>query len=210
MSRPVIYVLAGVNGGGKSSVGGHLLRSAGFDWFNPDSFARMLRAQTDFTIEVANAAAWREGLRRLDHAISHGHSHALETTLGGRTMPAMIGAATRSHDVVMWFVGLATPEKHIERVRARVSAGGHDIPEDKIRERFVLARENLIALMPSLADLAVYDNSATAAPNRQVPEPVLVVRMENGRLVWPDDSAQLHDAPEWAKPIVEAALQISR
>ena len=40
--RPVLYVLAGVNGAGKSSVGGHLLSRAGLAWFNPDSFAREL------------------------------------------------------------------------------------------------------------------------------------------------------------------------
>ena len=39
MTRPVLYVLAGVNGAGKSSVGGHLLERNGLTWFNPDTFA---------------------------------------------------------------------------------------------------------------------------------------------------------------------------
>ena len=42
MARPVLYVLAGVNGAGKSSIGGQLLVSAGLTWFNPDTFAREL------------------------------------------------------------------------------------------------------------------------------------------------------------------------
>ena len=50
--RPVIYVLAGVNGAGKSSVGGHLLTRAGLAWFNPDAFARELRAAAGLEREV--------------------------------------------------------------------------------------------------------------------------------------------------------------
>jgi predicted ABC-type ATPase len=44
MTRPVLYVLAGVNGAGKSSVGGHLLERDGLTWFNPDTFAREFKA----------------------------------------------------------------------------------------------------------------------------------------------------------------------
>jgi predicted ABC-type ATPase len=40
--RPALFVLAGVNGAGKSSVGGHLLEREGLTWFNPDDFAREL------------------------------------------------------------------------------------------------------------------------------------------------------------------------
>ena len=65
MPRPVIYVLAGVNGAGKSSVGGHLLTRAGLGWFNPDQFARELRAATGISVTEANASAWQEGMRRL-------------------------------------------------------------------------------------------------------------------------------------------------
>ena len=45
-ARPVLYVLAGVNGAGKSSIGGGLLERAGLTWFNPDTFARELVAET--------------------------------------------------------------------------------------------------------------------------------------------------------------------
>ena len=65
MSRPVLYVLAGVNGAGKSSIGGHLLTRAGLAWFNPDTFARELVTATGCDPTAANAAAWTEGMRRL-------------------------------------------------------------------------------------------------------------------------------------------------
>lgn len=119
MSRPVLYVLAGVNGAGKSSVGGYLLQQAGLSWFNPDTFARELVAALGSSQTEANAAAWQEGIRRLDAALEEGHHYAFETTLGGRSVPARLKAATVSHDVLVWFCGLSTPEQHISRVRAR-------------------------------------------------------------------------------------------
>ncbi|MDR6990625.1 AAA family ATPase [Luteimonas sp. 3794] len=208
MARPVLYVLAGVNGAGKSSVGGHLLERAGMTWFNPDTFARELAAATTCTMTEANAEAWQEGMRRLDVALANGHSHAFETTLGGNTVPARIAEAARTHDVLMWFCGLSSAEQHIARVQARVAVGGHDIPEASIRARWTRARENLIALMPALAQLQVYDNSVDVARGKAVPDPVLLLEMIDGALVVPDagDLEALAATPEWAKPVLEAAL----
>lgn len=209
MPRPVLYVLAGVNGAGKSSIGGHLLQRAGLDWFNPDDFAAGLARRSGCTIADANAAAWQEGMRRLDAALAAGHHHAFETTLGGTTVALRIADAARSHDVLVWYCGLASPGQHIARVQARVAAGGHDIPEAMIRARWMRARENLIALMPWLARLQVYDNSIDVAPGAVVPDPRLLLEMEAGRVVWPqaDDLQVLTATPEWARSLVEAALQ---
>jgi predicted ABC-type ATPase len=55
MKRPVVFVLAGVNGAGKSSVGGHLLEREGLTWFNPDAFARELVSATGCDQNRANA-----------------------------------------------------------------------------------------------------------------------------------------------------------
>lgn len=207
--RPVLYVLAGVNGAGKSSIGGHLLERDGLTWFNPDTFARELKAATDCDQATANVHAWQEGMRRLDEAIAKGLNHAFETTLGGRTVTAKIQEATRTHGVLIWFCGLSSPELHIARVEARVTAGGHPIPEEKIRERYPLAQLNLIKLMPHVAYIKVYDNSTEAAADGTVPDPLLVLEMESGRVLSPalDDLQALQRAPEWTKPILEAALR---
>ena len=209
MSRPVLYVLAGVNGAGKSSIGGYLLEREGLTWYNPDAFARELRAATGCDQETANAHAWQESVRRLDQAIADGTNYAFETTLGGHTVVSKILDATRTHDVLIWFCGLSTPEQHIARVKARVAAGGHDIPEAKIRERYPRALLNLIDLMPHLAYLQVYDNSAEADADGTVPDPLLVLEIENGQVVRPahDDLKALQRAPDWAKPLLEAALR---
>jgi predicted ABC-type ATPase len=111
-------------------------------------------------------------------------------------------------EVHVWYAGLASVERHVQRVKARVARGGHDIPEDTIRRRYVTSRINLIRLLPRLGSLRVYDNSAERDPARGLrPQPVLVLHLERGTVVGPAD---LSAAPAWAKPIVAAALNVRR
>jgi predicted ABC-type ATPase len=204
---PRLYVLAGVNGAGKSSVGGAMIRASGADYFNPDEAARELIAANPGLDQVsANAMAWQQGRRLLERAIDERKDFAFETTLGGATMPKLLAAAASlGFEVRIWFVGLATADMHIERVRSRVRAGGHDIPESSIRRRWRHSRVNLIELLPHLTELRVYDNSAHADPAAgRAPRPVLVVHLDHGEIAGPPD---LSSTPEWAKPIVAAALK---
>jgi len=135
---PHIFVLACVNGAGKSSVAGSIIRSGGLNYFNPDRLV----------------------------------------------------------------VGLATPEHHIARVRARVGAGGHDIPEEMIRKRWESSRQNIINLMPHLAELKVFDNTQEVDPATDtLPQPRLLLHVEHGKIIERDPNP-----PEWAKPILAAAL----
>lgn len=199
-------MLAGVNGAGKSSIVGAMIREAGGDYYNPDEAARAFLAADPALDQVAaNAAAWQEGRRLLQRAIADRLDFALETTLGGSTIPRLITqAASQGFEVRMWYVGLDSPRAHIARVKHRVEAGGHDIPEDAIRRRWRHSRQNLIVLLPVLTALRVYDNSADADPAiGRAPRPDLVLHVERGRIVGPDD---LSATPEWAKPIVAAAL----
>jgi len=205
---PRLYVLAGVNGAGKSSIGGAMIRASGADYFNPDEAARKLMAANPGLDQVkANAAAWHEGRRLLERAILERKDFAFETTLGGSTMPRLLTeAAAEGFEVRVWYVGLASPDLHIERVRNRVQAGGHDIPESSIRRRWRHSRLNLIELLPHLTELRVYDNSADADPAAgHAPQPVLVLHLDHGDIGGPQD---LSSTPEWAKPIVAAALKL--
>lgn len=208
-ARPFIFVLAGVNGAGKSSVGGALLAEHGLAWYNPDSYARELVAQLGLDVEDANGRAWEYGRVQLAAALAQRRNHAFETTLGASTIPELLAKASRTHDVVMIFCGLASAEMHLRRVHARVASGGHDIPVAKIRERWISSRMNLIRLLPLLARLQVFDNSAEAAPGEEIPDPVLLLEMIGGRLVFPaaDDASALEATPDWARPIVQAAIE---
>lgn len=208
-ARPRLFVLAGVNGAGKSSVGGFHLERHGIgpdDWFNPDAAARML-AEAGVPTGDASIEAWQIGRALLEAAIAEQRPHAFETTLGGTTIPSLIRTACTTHAVRMWFCGLDTPERHIRRVRERVARGGHDIPEAKIRARFERAVVNLIALMPGLAELKVFDNSVDAVDGR-IPDPVLVLHVDGGRVRFPNRHDELAATPPWAMPIVEAALEL--
>jgi predicted ABC-type ATPase len=207
MARPVLYILGGVNGAGKSSIGGHLLTQAGLAWFNPDDFARALVTERACGQTEANIAAWEEGVRRLDAAIHGKTSYAFETTLGGETIAKKIAAAAETHDIMMWYCGLRNAAQHIARVRLRVSRGGHDIPEQLIRKRCRTSLLNLLVLMPKLAHLRVYDNSVDAEIGAEVPEPLLVLEMEAGRKLYPLTPRDVVSTPEWAKPLVEAAFE---
>lgn len=146
----------------------------------------------------------------LEAAIRDGKSHAFESTLGATAIPRLLAeAAAEGLHVVVWFVGLATPEQHIARVKQRVAAGGHDIPEEKIRERWDTSRRNLIALLPHLTELKVFDNSAERDGTGKIPLPRLLLHWKDGAVAGPEPPA-LEATPEWAKPIVAAALKLQR
>ena len=208
--RPVLLVLAGVNGAGKSSIGGNVvLKRAGMNWFNPDTYTRLL-VDCGLPLHQANARAWQHGVDLIDQALAGGYSHAFETTLGDRSMTQKIAQAAHTHDVLVWFCGLASPEQHIARVAARVAAGGHDIPEAKIHERWVQAPLNLIALMPVLHELRVFDNSAQVAAGQPVADPVPVLQVQARAVLYPTRVKDLQRTPAWAKPIVQAARDLQR
>jgi predicted ABC-type ATPase len=201
-------VLAGVNGAGKSSVAGALLRARGGVYFNPDEYARALRQKNPgLALAAANSAAWEKGYQGLLAAIRDDTDYNFETTLGAHSISAALkSAAAAGMEVTIWYVGLASVGLHIERVAARVSRGGHDIPLDKIRARYDSSRENLIGLLAAVKELQVFDNSQDASPAAGGrPEPRLLMHLREGVIVGPDD---LSATPEWAKPIVAAAIKL--
>jgi predicted ABC-type ATPase len=203
--RGEIVVLAGTNGAGKSSVAGAALTQGGTEFYNPDEATRRYVA-AGLPVDEANARAWDEGRRLLERAIRERLDFAFETTLGGHTMTALLlEAAKQGLHVRIFYVGLASLELHIQRVRERVARGGHDIPEHRIRARWEASRENLIRLLPHVAELAVWDNSAEADPDAgELPAPVRILSMQDRTI---RDLCPLAQVPTWAKPIVAAALE---
>ena len=203
-----IYVLAGTNGAGKSSLMGAMLLQEGVEYFDPDHAAqRILSANPGISQAEANSAAWHQGKRLLERAITEKLDFAFETTLGGKTIANLLDQAlSQGIEVRIWYVGLEGVERHIARVRSRVAKGGHDIPEDRIRERYIQSRLNLIRLLPRLTELLVYDNSEEADPRTgAVPEPRRILRMVRGQV---RETCELIRVPLWAKPILAAALTL--
>jgi predicted ABC-type ATPase len=201
-----ILVLAGVNGAGKSSVLGTALEDAGVPFYNPDRATRRYQ-KAGLGLEDANSRAWQRGKRQLERAIFEDRNYAFETTLGGSTITRLLLTAVEmKHQIEVLYVGLATPELHIQRVRERVARGGHDISEERIRERWTTSRQNLIRLLPHLHRLSLWDNSqeiGPEAPSTAAPLRVLSVERGSAMIHLPKDRI-----PGWAMPIIAAALQI--
>src|SRR5438552_2298289 len=108
MSAPTIFVLAGVNGAGQSSIGGAQLHEQGLDYFNADEVARRIHETRDLSVDEANALAWNEGKRRLEQAIEKRSNYAFESTLGGRTIPGLlVAAAEAGFEILVWYAGLS-------------------------------------------------------------------------------------------------------
>ena len=209
-SRPCIYVVAGTNGGGKSTIVGAAIIESGAEYFNPDDVARgLLIEDASLTQQEANIRAWNQGKAWLERAIESRLTYAFETTLGGNTIRKLLEHALASGiDVKMWYVALATAELHIARVQARVLKGGHDIPPEKIRERYDRSRENLIRLLPNLTELRVFDNSGDEDPlTGHTPKPLLVLHTVRGAIL---TMCQPEEVPQWAKPLISAAIRSSR
>lgn len=204
---PTISAIAGTNGAGKSSILGEYLRQHGGEYFNPDEVARQLRARHPGLGQAqANGLAWSAGRDRLMAAIQRGQDYVFETTLGGNTIPGLLADAASGggHRVVVWHVGLDSPETHIRRVEARVKRGGHSIPEAKIRERFTRSLENLIALLPVLNECRLFDNSYTADIEKgEAPKLKSLLHLRDGEI---QESIDLRKVPDWAKPVFAACM----
>jgi predicted ABC-type ATPase len=186
------------------------MEALGASYYNPDIAARAIRAgNPSMPQRQANGLAWNEGRRLLERAIAGHLDFAFETTLGAATIPRLLSqAADQGAEVWVWYAGLDSVQRHLARVRARVVAGGHDIPEADIRRRWENSRLNLVALMPKLGRLYVYDNSLEADPRRgKAPQPRLLLEMQGRRIARPGD---LSATPDWAKPIVARALQLAK
>ena len=207
-AAPRIYVLAGVNGAGKSSIGGAAIRTFGGEYFNPDEAARrLLIANPKLTQTEANSVAWQQGRRLLERATSERLDFAFETTLGANTIPRLLSeAAAQGIEIHFWYAGLSSPALHIARVRSRVHKGGHDIADVDIRRRYERSRLNLIHVLPQLTELRMYDNSVDTDPSTgKAPNLKLVLHMARGKNVGPTD---LSKTPQWAKAIVAAAMRL--
>ncbi|MDA0348970.1 MAG: zeta toxin family protein [Verrucomicrobia bacterium] len=204
---PTIYVLAGVNGSGKSSILGAYLLEHGLTFYNPDEAAAViLRIHPRIDQFLANGHAWTMGKDLLQKAITNKRSFAFETTLGGHTITQLlINAAESGLRLVISYVGLKRVDLNIARVNQRVQKGGHTIPEEKIRERWDRSRENLIKLIPHASSLRVFDNSEQSnILDGERPSLKLLLDIRDRKLVFPKEPLA---APDWVKPILMAALQ---
>jgi predicted ABC-type ATPase len=133
-----IIIIAGPNGAGKTSFAREYLpeERAGFAFVNADEIARTI---SDLRLSQAqiDMRAARAMLDQIDAFIAASADFVIETTLASLTYATKIPAWRQAgYRIILFYLRLPNVEASIERVKRRVAAGGHDIPEDVIRRRF--------------------------------------------------------------------------
>jgi predicted ABC-type ATPase len=100
-------------------------------------------------------------LQLISEHVARGESFAFETTLAGRNYARSIPLwRAQGHRVTLYFLSLPTVEIALSRVGERVRQGGHNVPEDVVRRRFVSGRDNFETLYKPIVDKwLLYENS---------------------------------------------------
>ncbi|CAZ89433.1 conserved hypothetical protein [Thiomonas arsenitoxydans] len=154
-----ILLIAGPNGAGKTTFAKIFLPEADYsDFINADLIASGL---SPFDPDRAARRAARLMLEEIDLRVKNGKSFALETTLSGRGYAAQIPRwRALGYHAKLVFLSLPDAEMAVQRVAARVTQGGHAIPEAVIRRRFSAGLLNFHHLYKPLVNAwALYDNS---------------------------------------------------
>lgn len=162
-ARPIVVAIGGPNGAGKSTFFEAHLTTAGLRFVNADDIARALG------IDAYEAAAVADALRR--SMIASRESFVFETVLSDRVgakLEFLREAVDTGYTVVLLFVGIADVATSIQRVSMRASQGGHDVPDDKLADRFARTLENLRGALRRLPHVVVYDNTDLRRPYRRI------------------------------------------
>jgi predicted ABC-type ATPase len=159
--RPVVVALAGPNGAGKTTFYHAHLQPSGLRLVNADVLARELGADAYAAMRMAGA------LRR--QLLQQRESFVFETVFSdpvGEKLAFLQSAVEAGYNVILCFIGISGPNASGERVAIRVSQGGHDVPPDKLAERFPRTMANLQAAMRVLPRIFIFDNENIADPCR--------------------------------------------
>ncbi len=159
---PYLYIIAGCNGAGKTTASYTLLPEMlkCKEFVNSDEIAKGLSPFNADSIAVAVEAS-RIMYKRMKELIAAKETFAMETTLATRTVANLIKEAQKEgYYVTLLYFWLNTPELAIARVKERVAAGGHNVPENTIRRRYKAGIRNLFDLYLPICDYwMVTDNS---------------------------------------------------
>ncbi len=122
----------------------------------------------------------------------------LETVLSSTKYQALVSRAQQVGLIFrLVYITTVSPEINVERVRQRVSSGGHDVPKDRIHQRWHRSMDNLEWFAARADRVVVADNSGH--------EPVLVALRHMGGVLEVHD--RLHPAGRRLEPLVGQATQ---
>lgn len=158
--RPVLAVIAGPNGSGKTTITEALLRHRwleGCEYINPDNIAQKLGDWNDprYSRQAAEQAAeWREQLLREQKSI------AFETVFSAPDKLDFVRRATLAdYFVRFFFISTDCPSINAARITKRYLQGGHSVPIEKIVSRYYKSIQQCVEVVPWVERLDVFDNT---------------------------------------------------
>jgi predicted ABC-type ATPase len=158
VNRPRITIIAGANGSGKTTLtrwNAENLRD--LPLLDPDAISKALQPTIPGTSAVAAA---RHVLASAHAHIERRESFAVETTLSGQGyLQMMLDARARDFEIVLVYIGTENVEINLSRIRDRVLAGGHDVPELDVRRRYLRSFRNLATAIRRADHTILFDNS---------------------------------------------------
>ena len=149
-----VIIIAGPNGAGKTSFANEYIPAAeeGLAFVNADEVAREL-AHLDLPQAQLDIRAARAMLERIDKLVQARMEFMLETTLASLTYARKIPVwKSLGYTVALIYLRLPGVSHAIARVRKRVAAGGHDIPDMTIRRRFARSAKYLEEIYKPIVD----------------------------------------------------------
>jgi predicted ABC-type ATPase len=155
-----LYIIAGCNGAGKTTASFTILPEIidCKEFVNADEIAKGL---SPFQPEKVAFESGRIMLHRIADLLESNESFAFETTLSTRSYKQKVEEAKRrGYTVTLLFFWLQNVELAKERVKIRVSEGGHNIETNVIERRYLKGIKNLFDIYLSIVDGAlIFDNS---------------------------------------------------
>ena len=170
---PRLYIISGCNGAGKTTASYSLLPEMldCKEFVNSDEFAKSL---SPFDPSQASIQASRYMLLKVRYLLKRNEDFAVETTLATRTLLKMVKAAQDAgYTVTLLYFWLNSPELAIARVKARVAAGGHNIPEETIRRRYNVGIDYFFNIYAPISERWIL------ADNSQIPFRVIAEGSKN-------------------------------
>lgn len=193
--RPVLIVIAGPNGSGKTTITSKILRHEwleGAVYVNPDQVAQDRFGDWNSPEAVLRAAQYCEELR--ETCLRQGRSLIFETVLSSDGKVDFIRRARNAgYFIRIFFVSTFHPSINSSRIARRVMKGGHDVPIPKIISRYQKSILNCKRVAAIADRVYVYDNSIDDTEAR------LLFRMTDGKLF----KRYTDDIPLWAQTIID-------
>lgn len=194
LHRPVLIVIAGPNGSGKTSITSRILHHEWMEdsiYINPDIIAQEKFGDWNSKEAIMQSVKYCEDLR--NQCLVNRKSLIFETVLSVSDKVDYICRAIEAGFFVrLFFVCTASPTINASRIASRVMEGGHDVPITKIISRYQKSLMNCCLASKLVDRTYVYDNSV------ENEDAVLLFRLAKGKLV----KQYVDNIPEWAFPIL--------